>query len=84
MKTYPDCVLSWFISEDYSIILRYNSNGSGVNIMPKTVYVAVSTDILHGGHIALIKNASTLGDVMIGLFTDEAVASYKEFPLLDY
>ena len=52
--------------------------------MAKTVYVAVSTDILHGGHIQLIKNAATLGDVMIGLFTDEAVASYKRFPLLDY
>jgi len=52
--------------------------------MAKTVYVAVSTDILHGGHIALIKNAATLGDVMIGLFTDEAVASYKRYPLLDY
>jgi phosphoenolpyruvate phosphomutase len=52
--------------------------------MAKTVYVAVSTDILHGGHIQLIKNAATLGDVMIGLFTDEAVASYKRYPLLDY
>ena len=52
--------------------------------MSKTVYVAVSTDILHGGHINLIRNAAGLGDVMIGLFTDEAVASYKRFPLLDY
>lgn len=52
--------------------------------MAKKVYVAVSTDIVHGGHIALIKNAATLGDVIIGLFTDEAVASYKRYPLLDY
>ncbi|MCR5230033.1 MAG: adenylyltransferase/cytidyltransferase family protein, partial [Solobacterium sp.] len=52
--------------------------------MSKTVYVAVSTDILHGGHIALIKNAATLGDVIIGLFTDEAVVSYKRYPLLSY
>ena len=52
--------------------------------MAKKVYVAVSTDIVHGGHIALIKNAATLGDVIIGLFTDEAVSSYKRYPLLDY
>ncbi len=49
-----------------------------------TVYLCFSADIIHGGHIDIIKKAGTLGEVIIGLLTDEAVASYKRFPLLSY
>lgn len=49
-----------------------------------TVYLSFSTDIIHGGHIDIIRKAGELGDVIIGLLTDEAVASYKRFPLLSY
>lgn len=49
-----------------------------------TVYLCFSTDIIHGGHINIIKKASELGEVIIGLLTDEAVASYKRFPILSY
>ena len=40
------------------------------------------TDIIHGGHIAIIKKAQQLGKLIIGVNTDEVVASYKRFPLL--
>ena len=50
----------------------------------KTVYMCFSTDVIHGGHIAIIKKASTLGRIIIGLLSDEAVASYKRFPLLPF
>jgi len=50
----------------------------------KTVYIAVSADILHHGHINLIKNASEYGNLIVGVLTDEAVATYKRFPVLDY
>jgi len=48
----------------------------------RTVYMSFSTDILHGGHIAIIKKAQRLGKLIIGVMSDEAVASYKRFPLV--
>jgi len=46
------------------------------------VYLCFSTDIIHGGHIAIIRRAQQLGRLMIGVLSDEAVASYKRFPLV--
>jgi len=39
---------------------------------------------LHKGHIHILKNASKLGEVTVGLLTDSAISTYKKFPLLDY
>jgi len=50
----------------------------------KTVYMCFSADMIHSGHIELIRKAQKLGKLMIGVMTDEAVASYKRFPLLPY
>ncbi len=50
----------------------------------RTVYMCFSTDILHSGHIAIIKKARRLGRLTIGVLSDEAVASYRRFPLLPY
>ena len=50
----------------------------------KNVYVAFSADILHVGHINILKTASKLGNVIVGLLTDKAIASYKSVPYLDY
>ena len=50
--------------------------------MPKTVYMCFSTDIIHGGHIAIIKRAQQLGELTVGVLSDEAVAGYKRFPLV--
>lgn len=50
----------------------------------KIVYVGLSADILHKGHINVLKTASTYGDVIVGLLTDKAIASYKSIPYLDY
>ena len=47
-----------------------------------TVYMCFSTDIIHGGHIAIIKEAQKLGKLIIGVLSDEAVASYKRTPLV--
>lgn len=48
------------------------------------VYMCFSTDIIHGGHIKLIKKAQKLGRLIIGVLSDEVVASYKRFPLLPF
>lgn len=50
----------------------------------KTVYMCFSTDMIHSGHIAIIKKAKHLGKLIIGVLSDEAIISYKRFPLLPY
>ena len=54
--------------------------------MKKTniVYVGLSADILHEGHINILKIASSYGDVVVGLLTDEAIVSYKNIPYLNF
>lgn len=48
------------------------------------VYVPMAVDILHEGHINIINIAQQYGRVMVGLFTDEAIASYKRVPYMKY
>lgn len=50
----------------------------------KKVYISFSTDILHYGHLELLRKASELGEVIVGVLTDEAVCQYKKPPLVDY
>lgn len=50
----------------------------------RTVYMCFSTDMIHSGHIAIIKKAQHLGKLIIGVLSDEAVVSYKRFPLLPF
>lgn len=52
--------------------------------MKKTVYVGMSADLIHPGHLNIINEAKKLGDVTIGLLTDKAIASYKRLPFLNY
>ena len=53
-------------------------------IKKKIVYVGLSADILHEGHINVLKTANKFGTVVVGLLTDKAIASYKKLPLLNY
>lgn len=50
----------------------------------KKVYVGMSADLLHPGHINILQEAAKLGQVTVGLLTDRAIASYKRLPYLDY
>jgi phosphoenolpyruvate phosphomutase len=50
----------------------------------KIVYVGMSADLIHPGHMNIIKEAAKLGDVVIGLLTDKAIASYKRLPYMTY
>ena len=50
----------------------------------RTVYMCFSTDIIHSGHIAIIKKAGRLGRLMVGVLSDEAVLGYRRFPLLPF
>ena len=50
----------------------------------KKVYLCVSTDVVHNGHIKIITRAAQLGELTIGVMSDEAVAEYKRFPLIGF
>jgi len=50
----------------------------------KKVYVAMSADLLHHGHMNVLKKAQELGDITVGLLTDEAIANYKRLPFLTF
>ena len=50
----------------------------------KKVYIAMSADLIHPGHINIIKEAGKLGEVTVGLLTDFAIASYKRLPYMEY
>ncbi|NPD86087.1 phosphoenolpyruvate mutase [Lentimicrobium sp. L6] len=52
--------------------------------MNNIVYVGMSADMVHPGHLNIIKEAAKLGEVTIGLLTDKAIASYKRLPALEY
>lgn len=55
-----------------------------VNMSKKTVYVGMSADMIHPGHLNIIHEAVKLGSVTVGVLTDEAIASYKRLPYLTY
>lgn len=50
----------------------------------KKVYVAMSADLIHPGHLNIIKEAAKYGEITIGLLTDQAIAAYKRLPHMSY
>jgi phosphoenolpyruvate phosphomutase len=50
----------------------------------KSVYIGMSADLIHSGHLNIIKKGTELGEVTVGLLTDKAIASYKRLPYLTY
>jgi phosphoenolpyruvate mutase len=52
--------------------------------MKKTVYVPLAADILHEGHLNILRIASGYGKVIVGLLTDAAIIQYKNLPFFDY
>ena len=52
--------------------------------MNKVVYLGMVGDILHPGLINIINEATKLGDVMVGLYTDKAIAAYRRLPYMTY
>ena len=53
-------------------------------IESRTVYMCFATDILHGGHIAILRKAARLGKLIIGVLSDAAVSGYKRYPLVPF
>ena len=73
-KNYIFCFISFFNEFNYS-----------KDIMDKPlVYVGMSADILHPGHMNILRVAQSYGDVTVGLLTDRAIASYKKIPIMNF
>ena len=53
-------------------------------INERTVYMCFSTEYIHSGHVAIINKARRLGRLIIGILSDEAVASFKRYPLIPF
>lgn len=51
---------------------------------PPQVYLGMSADLIHPGHVTIIRKAAELGEVTIGLLTDAAIASYKRLPYMTF
>ena len=83
------CKMAKPISPEYSTVCgEYVFDDSAVRKRleetPLTVYVPMAADIVHPGHINIIKTAAKYGKVIVGLFTDEAISSYKNSPTMTY
>ena len=54
------------------------------------IYIGMSADLLHPGHLNIIHQARKLldetggGKIIIGLLTDKAIASYKRLPYMSF
>ena len=55
-----------------------------INTANKKVYLGMIADIMHPGLINIINEGTKYGDVVIGLFTDKAIATHKRLPYLTY
>ena len=65
--------------EDLEIVSRHLAE-----VNERTVYMCFSTEYIHSGHIAIIDKARRLGRLIVGVLSDEAVASFKRFPLIPF
>ena len=50
----------------------------------KTVYLAMSADLITPAHVNIIQEATALGEVVIGLLSDSAVAGFQRMPHMPY
>ena len=48
------------------------------------VYVGMSADLIHPGHMNILKVANSYGDVTVGLLTDKAISTYKKLPIMNF
>lgn len=50
----------------------------------KRVYIMMSTDVIHEGHLNLLKRAKELGKVIVGVLSDEAAVQFDRFPTISF
>ena len=48
----------------------------------KTVYTCFCTDVIHEGHLNILREAKKRGEVIVGVLADEAMIRYNRFPTI--
>lgn len=57
----------------------------GINLKRPHVFVPMSADIIHHGHINILKKSKKYGSLIVGLMTDRGIKSYKKkLPFMTY
>ena len=55
-----------------------------MKVKKKIVYLGLSADVLHHGHINIIQKAKKYGELTVGLLTDKAILEKKKIPVLTW
>ena len=76
------CSVLFVIGQSNTTLVKFNIIAD--QYMTKTVYLGMIGDIMHPGLINIINEGAKYGNVMIGLFTDKAIATHKRLPYLTY
>ena len=50
----------------------------------KTVYTCFTTDVIHEGHLNIIRQARKYGQVIVGVLTDQAMIRFDRFPTIPF
>jgi len=50
----------------------------------KTVYTCFCTDVIHEGHLNILKKAAELGRVVVGILSDQAMIRFNRFPTVSF
>lgn len=50
----------------------------------KSVYVMMSTDVIHEGHLNILRQAKEKGKVIVGVLSDEAAVQFDRFPTISF
>ena len=50
--------------------------------MMKKVYTCFCTDVIHEGHLNILREASRYGQVYVGVLSDEAMVGFNRFPTI--
>ncbi|MCI8320714.1 MAG: phosphoenolpyruvate mutase [Lachnospiraceae bacterium] len=50
----------------------------------KKVYTCFCTDVIHEGHLNIIREAQKYGEVIVGVLSDEAMVRFNRFPTVSF
>lgn len=53
-------------------------------IKMKKIYACFCTDVIHEGHLNIIKQAKQYGEVIAGVLSDQAMIKYNRFPIVSF
>ena len=52
--------------------------------MGKTVYAAFTSEVIHEGHKNILEEAKKYGDVIVGVYSDEAILRFDRYPTVPF